>query len=85
MDYKNCECRNTIVHKLVEKRTKIVDENKFYNETLKTTSSNDSLRNCDFCTPYIVLFAAFLVTSVIIGSVFVYFYWYQKKSLFDGI
>ena len=81
MDYKNCVCRNSIVDKLVEECTKIVDENKIYNEILNaiplnTTSSND----CVSCTPYIVLFAVFLVTSVIIGSV-LDFYWYPKKDL----
>ena len=77
MDYKNCVCRNNIVDKLVEECTKIVvDENKIYNETLNTISSSD----CVSCTPYIVLFTVFLVTSVIIGGAFVYFYWRSKKE-----
>ena len=38
LDYKNCVCRNSIVDKLVKECTKIVDENKIYNETLNTTS-----------------------------------------------
>ena len=89
-DFKNCVCRNSIVSKSVEECTKIVDENKIYNETLNAiplgaTSSNDSLSDWTSCTPYIVLFGVFLVTSVIIGSVFLYFYWYQKKILFDSI
>ena len=82
MDYKNSVCRNNIVDKLVEECTKIVDESKTYNETLNTTSSNDSLSDCVSCTPYILLFAVFLVTSVIIGSVFLYFHWRLKK---DGV
>ena len=77
LDYK---CRNSIVDKLVEECTKIADENKIYNEALNTISSNDSLSDCVSCTPYIVLFAVLLVTSVIIGSVFFYFYWYSKKD-----
>ena len=76
LDYKNCVCRNSIVDKLVEECTKFVDEKKIYNETLNTISSSD----CVSCTPYIVLFAGFLVKSVIIGGVFVYFYWRSKKS-----
>ena len=81
MDYENFKCRNSIVDKLVEECTKIVDGNEMlYNETLNTISSNDSLGDCVFYTPYIVLFAVFLVTSVIIVSVFVYFYWYSKKE-----
>ena len=85
LDYKNCKCRNSIVDKLVEEWTKIIEENKIYNETLNTISSNNSLSDCISCTPYIVLFAVFLVTSVIIGSVFLYFIGIQKNIMFDGI
>ena len=85
LDYKNSKCRNSVIDKLVEECTKILDENKVYNETLNTISSNDSLSDCFSCTPYIVLFAVFLVTSVIIGSVFLYFYWYSRKKMFNGI
>ena len=69
LDYKNCKCRYKLVDKLVEECTKIIDGNEMlYNETLNTTiSSNDY---CVSCTPYIVLFAVFLATSVIIGDVF---------------
>ena len=57
-------CRNSIVEKLVEECTKIVDENKIYNKTLNTILSNDSLSDCVSCTPYILLFAVLLVTAV---------------------
>ena len=69
-------CRNSVVDTLVEECTKIVDGNEMlYKETLNTISSDDSSSDCISCTPYIVLFAVFLVTSVMIGSVFVYFCW----------
>ena len=62
LDYKNCKCRYKLVDKLLEECTKIIDGNEMlYNETLNTISSNDY---CVSCTPYIVLFAVFLVTSV---------------------
>ena len=80
MDYKNCKCINSIVDKLLEGCTKVVNENKIYNETLNKISSNDSLSDCVSCTPYLLLFAVFLVTSVIIGRAFVYFYGYSKKD-----
>ena len=79
LDYKNCKCRHSIIDKFVEEYTKIVDENKIYNETLNTISSNDSLSDCVSCTPYIVIFAVFLVTSLIIGSVFSLFLLVFKK------
>ena len=79
LDYKNCMSRKSIVDKLVEECTKIVDENKIYNETLSTILLNDLSSDSVFCTPYVVLFAVFLVTGVIISSVFLYFYWYSKK------
>ena len=43
---------------------------------LNTISSDD----CASCTLYVVLFAVFLTTSVIIGSAFIYFYWYSKTE-----
>ena len=70
LDYKNCVCRKSIIDKLVGECTKIVDGDKIYNETLNTISSND----CASCTIYILFFTVFLPTSVIIGSVFLYFY-----------
>ena len=65
-----------MVDKLVEECTNVIDENKIYNETLNIISSDD----CASCTLYVVLFAVFLTTSVIIDSSFVYFYWYSKKD-----
>ena len=66
---------NSLVDKLVEECISVIDENKFYNETLNVIPSND----CASCTVYVVLFAVFL-TSVIIGGVFYYFYWRSKKE-----
>ena len=76
LDYKNCVCRNSMVDELVEECTKVVDEDEIYNETLNKISSDD----CVSCTLYIVLFAVFLTTSVIIGGVFLYFYWYSERN-----
>ena len=65
LDYKNCVCRNTLVDKLVEECTKVINGDKIYNKTLDGTSSND----CTSCTIYIVLFGVFLTTSIIIGLI----------------
>ena len=48
-----------------------------YNETLNALSSDCK---CGSCRVYIVLFAVFLTTRVIISSVFIYFHWYLKES-----
>ena len=77
LDYKNCVCRNSLVDKLDEESTNVIEGDKIYNERLTVTSSND----CASCTPYIVLFAVFLSISVIISSAFVYFNWYKNKPL----
>ena len=79
LGYKNCACRNSIVNELVEEWTNVIDENKIYNETLNTISSND----CVSCTLYIALFEVFLTARVIIGSSFVYFHWYKKITQLD--
>ena len=77
LDYKTCVCRNSTVDKLVEECT-VIDENKFYNETLDVTSLKKTLSDVHAsCTLYVVLFAVFL-TSLIISCGFVYFHWYKK-------
>ena len=76
MDYKSCVCRKALAHKLVEECTNVIDENKIHNEVLNTTSSDE----CSPCTLYVVLFAVFLTTIGIIGSVFVYFHWYLRGN-----
>ena len=55
---------------------------KLYNETLNVILSNTiPSDDCASCTLYVVLFAVFLTTNVIIGGVFAYFYWYSKKKI----
>ena len=76
LDYKSCVCRNSLVDKLIEGCTSVIDENKIYNKTLTVTSSND----CASCTLYVVLFVVFLSTSVIISATSVY-YWYLKRNV----
>ena len=81
-DYKNCVCRNSIVDKLVEECTNVIDSNNIYNETLNvipldTIPSDD----CASCMLYVALFAVFLTTSVIIDSSFAY--WYKKNKQLD--
>ena len=44
-----------------------------YNGTLNT-------KVCNSCTIYIVLFVIFLIISISISSVFLYFHWYLKKD-----
>ena len=77
LDYKSCVCRNSLVDKLVEKCTSVIDGDKIYNKTLSMLSSND----CASCTPYVTLFAVFLSASIVISSAFVYFRWYKNKQL----
>ena len=77
LDYKNCKFRRKIVGELVEKCSKNIDENEMiYNKALNAITSNDCKKVCGFCTLYVALFAVFLVTTTVISSVFVYFYWY---------
>ena len=70
LDYQNCVSTNSVVDKLVEECTNVIDGDTIYNKTLTVTSSND----CSSCTPYIMLFAVFLSMSVIISGAFVYFH-----------
>ena len=82
LDYKSCVCRNSLVDKLVEECTNVIEGNNIYNETLDVIQLNTiPSDDCASCTLYVVLFAVFLTASVIIGGVFVYFYWYSKKDI----
>ena len=47
---------------------------------MRTVNVSSSHYKCGSCTLYIVLFVVFLVTSVVISAVFIYFYWYSKKK-----
>ena len=69
-------CRNILVDKLVKECTKVVDGDEIHNKTLNVISSND----CASCIVYIVLFAVFLTTIVIIGSAFIYLYLYKENK-----
>ena len=77
LDYKKCVCRNSLVDKLLEECTNVIDGDTIYIKTLTVTSSND----CASCTPYIILFAVFLSMCVIISGGFVYFHCYKNKQL----
>ena len=82
LDYKSCVCRKSLVDNLVEECTNVIDGNKIYNETLDVTLLHTiPSDDCAFFTLYVVLFAVFLTTSVIIGGVFVYFHWYSKEDI----
>ena len=74
LDYKSCVCRDSLIDKLVEECTRVIDENKIHNEILGVTSSNE----CACCTVYVALFAVLLAASIIISGALVYFYWYKK-------
>ena len=77
LDYKGFVCKNSLVDKLVEECTSVIDGNAIYNKTLTAASSND----CTSSTQYVVLFAVFLSTSLIISGAFIYYHWYKNKQL----
>ena len=72
LDYKGCVCKKSLIDKLVEECTSVIEEKKIYNET----SSND----CASYTVYFVLFVLFLLLCLIVSSIFVYFYWYKGSN-----
>ena len=76
LDYKSV-CRISLVDKLVQECTNIIDGDIIYNKTLTVTSPND----CASCTLYVVLIAVFLSMNVIICGAFIYFHWYKDKKL----
>ena len=74
LDYKNRKCRKKIVDKLVEECSENINGNEMiYNENLNANV-------CNYCTIYIVLFVIFLIISISISTVFIYFHWFFKKD-----
>ena len=53
----------------------VIDESKIYKKTLSVTLLNAiPSDDCASCTLYVVLFAVFLTTSVIIGGFFLFIF-----------
>ena len=75
-DHKNCKCRKRIIDKLAEECSKNINEN----ETIDIIPLNVYKKVCNYCMVYIVLFVAFLIASIYICNVFIYFHWYSKKD-----
>ena len=86
LDYKNCKRRKRIIDNLVEECSENINGNEMpYNETLHVISLNAIPLNvykkvCNSCMTYMVFFAVFLITSICISCVFIYFCWYLKKD-----
>ena len=73
LDYQNCVCRKSLIDKMVKERTSVVEED---------IETSLMLADCPSQVPYIVLFIVFLLISVIIGSVFLYYYrnWSNRSN-----
>ena len=65
LDYKNCVCKNIVVDNIIEECTKVVNE--VGEEVMRTD-------DCPSRVPWIVLFIIFLLISLLIGIIFVYYY-----------
>ena len=76
LDCKNCKCRKWLTDKLVKERIENIDGS----ETIYNGILNNYWNVCNSCTIYIVLFTIFLISSLSISSVFIYFYRYIKSD-----
>ena len=80
--YRKCKCRKRIIDKLVEECTENIYESETFDIIpLNSIPFNAYKKLCNSCVVYIVLFVVFLITSIWISSVFIYFYWYSKKII----
>ena len=76
-DYETCECRKTLVDKLVVECTENIDEVKIAEVTL-----TKNMRKYSSCILHIVLFSIVFTINVEIGTYFVYnkymnVFWYD--------
>ena len=75
LDYKSCNCRKSIIDKLVKECSKNIYENETFDITsLDAIPLNVYKKVFSSCVVYIVLFAVFLITDISICCVFIYFY-----------
>ena len=80
LDYKNCKCKKRIIDELVEECSENIDGNEMlYNQTLNAIPLHVYKKVCNSCTAYVALFVIFLITSIWICSIFIYFHWYLKR------
>ena len=80
LDCKNCKCRKILIDKLVEECSENIDGNKMiYNGTLNGIPLNNYEKICNSCTVSIVLLVTFVIVSITISSVFIYFHWCLKR------
>ena len=75
LDYEDCKYREMLIDKLIEECSENIDKNKMTNVTL-----NKYKNICRSFTIYIIFLVVFLIISISISSVFLYFYCYLKKS-----
>ena len=80
LDYENCKWRRKLADKLVDECSESIDENEMISITL-----SDYENFCGSRTVYIVLFVVDFLIIIGIGSEFIYFHWYLKKSNTDVI
>ena len=84
LDYKNCKCRKNLVDKLVEECRENIDEKELHQNKMTYNSTlNYYGKICISCTVYKVLFAIFLMLSISISSVFIYFHWYSQRKYIE--
>ena len=77
LDYENWECRKTLVDKLVDEGTEIVEEVKLAKITL---AEKESENKCSFCTMYIVLIIVVFTIFTVITTYFVHCNWSMIKN-----
>ena len=65
-DYKNCQCRKSLINKLIEECSKNIYENKTLDIIpLDSVPLNVYKKVCSSCMVYIVLFVVFLICCIL--------------------
>ena len=77
LDHKNCVGKNTLVGKVIEECTSII------NETMINNRDNEDNDNT-ICIVFIGLFSVLLIVGIVCFCVFAYFKWIKGKKLFKN-
>ena len=66
LDYENCNCRKSLIDKLVDQGNENIDEEKI-------AGKNEHKNKCSSCIPYTVLFSIIITINIGISTYFVYY------------
>ena len=83
LDYTNCKFTKKLLDKLVDCRKNAGEMELNQNKMIYNSNLNNYEKICSSCITYLVAFMVFIIISISISSVFIYFQWYLKRKYIE--